>query len=392
MLTTLKLLAFRNHAHTSLTGLGRMVALVGANGAGKTNLLEAVSLFAPGRGLRGAAAEDFGRAEEAGTGGGWGISALLHSGHDYTELHTGIRPADTLSTSTTAAAAVSEGGDSGKDSVKRRQILADGKAISQADLLDQLHIHWLTPAYDQLLVGAVGDRRRFLDRLVFGLFPQHLRGLNRYEHGLRERMTLLRHPSPNGRWLDAVEAKLAENALAIAAARLEVATRLNRLLTEQRDGFLQARLSLNGMVEQALATGQTALAVEEALRAAMSQARANDAAQGINSHGVHRSDLVVSDAAGNRPGARCSTGEQKALMLSLTLAYMRLVTTDSAKPALLLLDEVVAHLDARRRRALGEQLADLPCQLWLTATDASFFDGWPGDTNQFFAVDDGRVT
>jgi DNA replication and repair protein RecF len=143
--TTLKLLAFRNHAHTSLTGLGRMVALVGANGAGKTNLLEAVSLFAPGRGLRGATAEDFGRAEEAGTGGGWGISALLHSGHDYTELHTGIRPADTLSASTTSAAAVSEGGDSGKDSVKRRQILADGKAISQADLLDQLHIHWLNP-------------------------------------------------------------------------------------------------------------------------------------------------------------------------------------------------------------------------------------------------------
>lgn len=382
MLTTLKLLAFRNHSNTVLSGVGRMVALVGSNGAGKTNLLEAVSLFAPGRGLRGATAEDFGRVEEA--GGGWGISALLHSGHDYTELHTGIRPTDNNPLSTTVS-------DSLKDTSKRRLILADGKAISQADLLDQLHIHWLTPAYDQLLVGAVGDRRRFLDRLVFGLFPQHLRGLNRYEHGLRERMTLLRHPSPNPRWLDAVEAKLAENALAIAAARLEVVTRLNHQLAAQRDGFLQAQLILAGTVEQSLAAGQPALAVEEALRAAMSQARANDAAQGTNSHGVHRSDLLVNDAAGNRPGARCSTGEQKALLLSLTLAYMRLLTTDSAKPALLLLDEVVAHLDARRRRALGEQLADLPCQLWLTATDASFFDGWPGDTNQFFAVDHGTI-
>jgi DNA replication and repair protein RecF len=382
MLTTLKLLAFRNHSNTVLSGVGRMVALVGANGAGKTNLLEAVSLFAPGRGLRGATAEDFGRVEEA--GGGWGISALLHSGHDYTELHTGIRPTDNNSPSTTVS-------DSLKDTSKRRLILADGKAISQADLLDQLHIHWLTPAYDQLLVGAVGDRRRFLDRLVFGLFPQHLRGLNRYEHGLRERMTLLRHPSPNPRWLDAVEAKLAENALAIAAARLEVVTRLNHQLAAQRDGFLQAQLILAGTVEQSLAAGQPALAVEEALRAAMSQARPSDAAQGTNSHGVHRSDLLVNDAAGNRPGARCSTGEQKALLLSLTLAYMRLLTTDSAKPTLLLLDEVVAHLDARRRRALGEQLADLPCQLWLTATDASFFDGWPGDTNQFFAVDHGTI-
>ena len=382
MLTTLKLLAFRNHSNTVLSGVGRMVALVGANGAGKTNLLEAVSLFAPGRGLRGATAEDFGRVEEA--GGGWGISALLHSGHDYTELHTGIRPTDNNRPSTTVS-------DSLKDTSKRRLILADGKAISQADLLDQLHIHWLTPAYDQLLVGAVGDRRRFLDRLVFGLFPQHLRGLNRYEHGLRERMTLLRHPSPNPRWLDAVEAKLAENALAIAAARLEVVTRLNQLLAEQRDGFLQAQLILAGTVEQSLAAGQPALAVEEALRTAMSQARPSDAAQGTNSHGVHRSDLLVNDAAGNRPGARCSTGEQKALLLSLTLAYMRLLTTDSAKPALLLLDEVVAHLDARRRRALGEQLADLPCQLWLTATDASFFDGWPGDNNQFFAVDHGTI-
>ncbi len=382
MLTTLKLLAFRNHSHTVLSGVGRMVALVGANGAGKTNLLEAVSLFAPGRGLRGATAEDFGRVEEA--GGGWGISALLHSDHDYTELHTGIRPTDNNPPSTTVS-------DSLKDTSKRRLILADGKAISQADLLDQLHIHWLTPAYDQLLVGAVGDRRRFLDRLVFGLFPQHLRGLNRYEHGLRERMTLLRHPSPNPRWLDAVEAKLAENALAIAAARLEVVTRLNHQLAAQRDGFLQAQLILAGTVEQSLATGQPALAVEEALRTAMSQARPSDAAQGTNSHGVHRSDLLVNDAAGNRPGARCSTGEQKALLLSLTLAYMRLLTTDSAKPTLLLLDEVVAHLDAWRRRALGEQLADLPCQLWLTATDASFFDGWPGDTNQFFAVDHGTI-
>jgi DNA replication and repair protein RecF len=383
MLTTLKLLAFRNHSNTVLSGVGRMVALVGANGAGKTNLLEAVSLFAPGRGLRGATAEDFGQQETAGDG--WGVSALLHNGHDYTELHTGIRPTDGNPPSAFAP-------NTTKDASKRRLILADGKAISQADLLDQLHIHWLTPAYDQLLVGAVGDRRRFLDRLVFGLFPQHLRGLNRYEHGLRERMTLLRHPSPNPRWLDAVEAKLAENALAIAAARLEVVNRLNHQLAAQRDGFLQAQLILAGTVEQSLAAGQPALAVEEGLRAAMSQARASDAAQGTNSHGVHRSDLLVNDAAGNRPGARCSTGEQKALMLSLTLAYMRLLTTDSAKPALLLLDEVVAHLDVGRRRALGEQLADLPCQLWLTATDASFFDGWQGDDNQFFAVDHGTIT
>jgi DNA replication and repair protein RecF len=377
MLTQLTLINFRNHRHTQLNGLGKMVMLVGDNGAGKTNVMEAVSLLSPGRGLRGAELESLGLAGNVGElGMAWGVSGLLQAGTDRTELHTGVR----------------------EDKRSQRLLIADDKPITQTALLQQLHIHWLTPAYDPLLTGPAADRRRFLDRLVFGIFAHHLRGVNRYEQLLRERMALLR-PAPHQppappAWLDAVEAKLAESAVAVAAARLELVNRLNQQLAQQPDGFLHARVQLTGAVELALQDGRSALTVEDAARQHWQRQRGDDAAHGSTSYGVHRSDFVVS-AQKNidwTPGAQCSTGEQKALLLVITLAYMRLLAADTNKPSILLLDEVVAHLDSGRRQALGEQLAHLPCQLWLTATDQDFLRGWPTADKGCWMVAQGAVT
>jgi DNA replication and repair protein RecF len=337
------------------------VFLVGPNGAGKTNLLEAISLFAPGRGLRGASLAELGRRlpGEA-QGRAWAVSAAVRADGEETQIGTGVE---------TAGAA-------------RRTVRITGETVPPGRLADHLRQVWLTPAQDRLFLEGAAERRRFFDRLVFAAIPRHAAHAQAYERALRERMRLLidEAQAPDPAWLDALEARLAEAGALMAEAR---ATTLAALQAEI-DGrgerpFPQARLSLAGEWEQMAAAGATIADIESRLAKALAQARPRDAAAGRALTGPHRGDLVVLHVEKDRPAAECSTGEQKALILNLALAQAARLARAEAQPApILLLDEVAAHLDARRRAALFDEITALGLQAFLTGTDEALFEGLDG--------------
>ena len=335
MLARLTLTDFRNHAALDLVPGAGFVCLHGQNGAGKTNILEAVSMLAPGRGLRGSALGEMARSEGP---GGWSVSAALGEG---TVLGTG-----TLATAP-----------------ERRIVRINSAPAAVNSLAEWLAVLWLTPAMDRLFSGPAGDRRRFLDRLVLALEPGHAHHASRYEAAMRARNKLLAEPDgADPEWLSALEAGMAEHGEALGAARARTIEALGQQLAAMpEDLFARPAIAL----EQA---SQTDLAVR--LRAN----RGHDAAAGRATEGPHRQDLAVTHADKAQPAARCSTGEQKALLLGLVLAHAALVTTRRGAPPLLLLDEVAAHLDPGRRGALFERLAGRG-QVWMTATEAALFDG-----------------
>ncbi|MGF1592315.1 MAG: DNA replication/repair protein RecF [Kiloniellaceae bacterium] len=372
---------FRCYAEAELRLDAAPVVLSGPNGAGKTNLLEAVSFLSPGRGLRRARLSEIDRrglSGEAAESRPWTVAARVRTPNGPRDLGSGRDPAQ------------QEGADYSPASRERRLVRIDGaSARGQQALAEILSVVWLTPQMDGLFREGAGGRRRFLDRLVYGFDPEHSARCNAYEHALRERARLLKQGAADAAWLAALEESLATRGVAIAAARLAMVERLQRACDGAAGPFPKADLGLEGAVEDWLRAGP-ALAAEDRLRDGLAARRRQDAETGGAGLGPHRSDLLARHRAKGVAAELCSTGEQKALLIAILLAYARLLTLERGAAPLLLLDEVAAHLDAARRAALFEEILGLGCQAWLTGTDAATFEGLAGRA-QFFAVHEGTL-
>ena len=382
--THLALTSFRNYRHLALDLDVRPVVLVGPNGAGKTNLLEALSLLGPGSGLNRAKLSEIdfrGAGNQANMA--WAVHAKLQTAGGDFALGTGRDPMAPAQT--------------GRD--RRLARINSAPARSQADFADILSVQWLVPSMDGLFDDAASARRRYLDRLVTGIDPTHAGRVATYETAMRERSRLLRGEVGAAQadldaWLDALETEMAGAAVAIAASRREAVDALNLALAESDGPFPRAGLAAAGAVESWLVE-MPALAAEDRLKQNLKAARAADAASGVTEWGTHRSDLEVAylgRSLGQAPlrASECSTGEQRALLLSISLAEVRLTMRRRGQPPILLLDEAVSHLDGQRREALFAELLALGLQAWLSGTDRDLFRPLLGSA-QFFAVEDGRV-
>ncbi len=373
----LDLTDFRNYRSLRLDVEPAPVVLTGANGAGKTNLLEALSFLAPGRGLRQAALGDVGRAVDGDAAASWAVAARIDAPNGQIALGSGVE---------SPTADVQR---------NRRVVHIDGApARGQAALAEHLSIVWLTPEMDRLFQGGSSGRRRFIDRMVFGFDPEHANRLSAYEQALRGRQRLLRDGVEDAAWLSVLEETIASYGVAVAAARRETAAKLDAALKSSDAAaslpFPRAGLELFGEVDTWLAE-EPALAAEDRLRAALAASRRRDGSVGRTEHGPHRSELRVSHIDKNSPASRCSTGEQKALLIAIVLAHARLLTLDRGAAPVLLLDEVAAHLDDERRAALADRIFDLGAQAWLTGTDESLFESFRGAA-QFLRVADATVS
>ena len=346
---------FRSYAALDLAIEGRLVVLCGENGAGKTNLLEALSLLAPGRGLRRAELSECAR---RGGAGGFDLSVEIEDESGTRQLGSGWRPAQ------------------GAEPAERMSRIDRAPVASSRAFADHVRVVWLTPAMDLLFAGPASERRRFLDRFVLAIDPGHGARVNQFERALRGRNRLLEEGGRNApAWLDAVEREAAELGVAVAAARLECVRRLEGLISAERDdasAFPWARLALEGEVE-ALVADRPALEAEERYRARLRDGRGRDAAAGRTLMGPHLTDLLVWHGAKDAPAASASTGEQKALLVGLALAHARLVAEVSGLAPIALFDEIAAHFDPRRRAALFDAIERLQGQAFLTGADPEIF-------------------
>jgi DNA replication and repair protein RecF len=345
---------FRSYAALDLAIDGRLVVLCGENGAGKTNLLEALSLLSPGRGLRRAELAECARIDGA---GGFALSVEVEEDGEKHQLGSGWNPPQ------------------GDASAERKNRIDRAPVSSSRAFSDHVRVVWLTPAMDTLFAGPASERRRFLDRFVLAIDPNHGVRVGQFERALRGRNRLLEERPSNASWLDAAEREAAELGVAIAAARLECVSRLQALIEAGRDDaspFPWARLALQGEVE-ALAASGPALKAEDRYRALLRDNRARDAAAGRTLIGPHLCELAVWHGPKDAPAASASTGEQKALLVGLVLAHARLVADMSGIVPLALLDEIAAHFDPRRRSALLEALTRLGGQVFLTGADPAAF-------------------
>ncbi|HXH53788.1 MAG TPA: DNA replication/repair protein RecF [Sphingomicrobium sp.] len=346
----LALTDFRNHASALIEPAPGFVLLSGENGAGKTNVLEAVSLLTPGRGLRGAALAEMARIDGPGGFAVAAAAAAFANDPPHPNLSPSREGVIQIGTGTFAAAP------------ERRQVRINGAPAAVNSLSEWLAILWLTPAMDRLFSGSAGERRRFLDRLVLALEPAHAHHTTRYEAAMRARNKLLAEPgTADSTWLSGLEQAMAEHGTALAEARARTVAALGEALAASDDNFARAAIALEGGVDGDLA-------------ALLRSNRARDAAAGRTTEGPHRHDLAVTHRSKAMPAARCSTGEQKALLLGLVLAHAELVAERRSAPPVLLLDEVAAHLDPGRRQALFARLEGRG-QVWMTATEAALFDG-----------------
>lgn len=377
----LQLTNFRSYETARLDDLGaEPVVLFGPNGAGKTNILEALSFLTPGRGMRGSRVNDIQRRSHddietqsvsvlrrsgAPALQPWAISAAAQTIYDEVRIGTGAT-AD----------------------LKKRQIRINGEEQkSQASLSEYLACVWLTPQMDRLFLDSSGSRRRFLDRLVFAFDPSHSGRVRRYENALSQRSKILKeYERPDPLWLKGLETNLAETGIAIEAARLDFLQRLqavcDRTDAQTEKFFPKAVLSLQGDIAQAL-TSRPAVEVEAMFLHQLEKTRAADSITGGAATGPHKTDLSVLYAHKNAAADQCSTGEQKALLLGIILAHSRLLLADRGMPPLILLDEVAAHLDEKRRAALYDRLLDMRSQFWLTGTDQNLFEYLNNKSCQF---------
>jgi DNA replication and repair protein RecF len=367
----LTLTHFRNYRAVGLETAADMVALVGPNGAGKTNCIEAISFLSPGRGLRRATLEDV--ADNQGDGS-WAVSAQIEGALGLATLGTGIDPP-------CAGSAVS------------RRCRIDREPVNSASAFgDHIRMVWLTPTMDGLFMGAASERRRFFDRLVLAIDSEHSSRVSALERSLRSRNRLLEVRNYDDHWCDAIERETAELAVAVAATRGQTAAKLTEMLNAraQSSAFPSAQIALDGWMENALLT-ESATAVEDRYRQILRDNRPRDAIAGRTTEGPHLTDLKVVYAPKVMPARDASTGEQKALLIGLVLAHATLVAEMIGIVPLLLLDEVVAHLDPNRRAALFAELLKLGAQVWLTGADPAAF-AEIGTSGEVFDVENGRVT
>jgi DNA replication and repair protein RecF len=365
----LRLTDFRNYASLSLDLKPGAVVLTGDNGAGKTNLLEAVSFLTPGRGMRRAPYEAVAREGS----GGFAVHARLDGAGGPVEIGTG-----TL------------GGPDGPEAGRRVRING-APAKSADDMLEWLRVVWLTPTMDQLFVGPAADRRRFLDRMVLAIDPGHGQRALAFERAMRGRNRLLTEDSRDAGWFAAIEAQMAETGVAIAAARVELVRLLCAMIERLPDDgpFPKSDIAIDGSLETEVAQG-SAVDVEESFRRLLAERRERDRAAGRTLDGPHRSDLLVRHRPKQMAAELSSTGEQKALLIGMVLAHARLCGEVSGRVPILLLDEIAAHLDTGRRAALFDILDEIGCQTFMTGTEASLFASLAGRA-QFLTVERGTV-
>jgi DNA replication and repair protein RecF len=344
---------FRNYRAVILEAGSRPIVLCGPNGAGKTNLIEAISFLAPGRGLRRATLEEVACNEGDGS---WAVSAEVEGALGLATLGTGIeRTAEDGATA-------------------QRKYRIDREPVGTAAAFsDHVRIIWMVPAMDSLFTGAPAERRRFLDRLATAIDSEHSSRVNAFERALRSRNRLLEEPRPDAHWLDAVEHETAELAVAVASLRAETVGRLRAALSARaQSAFPPADIALDGWMESLLPS-EPAVFVEERYREKLRENRGRDAAAGRTLDGPHLTDLAIVYAQKGIVAADASTGEQKALLIGLVLAHARLIAEMTGAAPILLLDEVVAHLDPSRRMALHGELAQLGAQVWMTGADPALF-------------------
>ena len=368
-LRRLRLTDYRSYAQLDLALDGRPVAFSGVNGAGKTNILEAISMLSPGRGLRSARLDELPRIEGA---GGWAVSARLEEPEDERRLGVGANPSQP----------------------DRRVCRIDEAAASgPTSFADILRLIWLTPAQDRLFMDGAGERRRFLDRMTAAHDPAHARAASDFETAMRQRQKLLDAGRRDEAWLSALEVQMAEAGVAVAAARREMAGTLAaaEIAKDTQSAFPAAEIGLEGELE-AMPAHAPAADVEDHFAAQLKSRRGLDAEAGRALSGPHRSDLIVTHRASGRAARLCSTGEQKALLIGLVLANARALSLRAeAPPLILLLDEIAAHLDAHRRAALFDILEETGFQCFMTGTDHALFEAW-GSRAQNFKVEAGAVS
>lgn len=368
-LTKLNLQNYRCYEHASLDDLqSGLVVLCGANGAGKTNVLEAISLLTPGRGLRTAKALDIQKSDSPTA---WGISARVDTGGVEVTLGTGLNP----------------------ENDRRMSRINGAVAKSQMALADYLACLWLTPQMDRLFLEGSSGRRRFLDRMIFAFDPSHSGRVTRYENALRQRAKLLSEEGWDESWVSGLEKQMAETGMAITAARMDFLDKLKASFlpeAETKGYFPRAELTLSGALEDLLAQ-YPALEAENKFIELLVSSRPYDAVAGGAKEGAHKTDLEVIYTTKNMPASQCSTGEQKALLISIILAHGRLMNAERGAPPVLLLDEIAAHLDEDRREALFNQLMAMGGQVWMTGTDPVLFD-FIKNQAQFFEVKSAQIT
>lgn len=348
-----------------------LIVLSGANGAGKTNILEALSLLTPGRGIRGAKPLEIQNTQRSDSA--WAIAAKLTTSYNDIKLGTGLDA----------------------QSEKRIVRINGHTAKSQNALGDHLCCVWLTPQMDRLFLDSASHRRRFLDRLILAFDPSHSTRLNHYDNAMSQRSRILKdarskNTDPDPAWLEGLESQMAETGIAIAAARLDFVQRL-QTACEQEDHahFPLAILQANGTLEELL-QNSPALEVETLFKFQLKESRKVDMFTGGAATGPHKSDLGVTMASKSMPADQCSTGEQKALLIGIIIAHAHLIAAERGTPPLLLLDEIAAHLDDSRRAALYEILAELKTQVWLTGTDRNLFTAIE-ETATFFEIENAQI-
>lgn len=348
--TQLTLQSFRNYRFASIDVGQQSVVLTGHNGAGKTNILEALSLLVPGRGFRTATISEL---DNMSAQSPWVVAAQAERADESYHLGTGRDV---------------------ESEFERRIVKLDGELLpSQNHLAKHMAVIWLTPQMDSLFRDSAGTRRRFVDRLSHSFDAEHATHVNAYERAMRERNKLISTPGFDVAWAHVLEQQLAAMAVTIAYGRNTLLERLNQTIAQATHPFPKAELTMRGGVEELLAEGMPASQAEEYVCSVLADNRLQDSYAGRTSYGTHRSDLVVTHLGKNMDAARCSTGEQKAMLLSIILAHAQARAKWEGCAPIVLLDEVVAHLDAERREALFDALEFIGVQCWMTGTDVADF-------------------
>lgn len=367
-IASLRLIDYRSYRALDAEFISGPVALHGPNGAGKTNLLEAISLLSPGRGLRRAPVNTLARVSDGQTAPAWGVNATLHTEEDdaATRISIGQVP----------------------EQPRRRVLRIDGRNATGPELARRLSLLWLTPAQDRLFTGPASDRRKFVDRFALAHQPDHGSNSIRFEKSRAERNRLLSEGLSDRAWYEAIEADLAIYGAQIAAARVSTVKALQAEISARETAFPQSLIGLDGELENRFSDGAAVEVVTQSYRETLAQNRQTDLRAGRTLIGPHRTELHVTHASKAMPAELCSTGEQKALLIGLVLAHARALRS---RTPILLLDEVAAHLDARRRAALAQELLDLQLQVFMTGTDATLFSDF-GSRAQHIRVLDGTLS